>query len=112
MSFQQMVRFCQCHGTDQVMKEAEYGFEFSADGEILSMSWDGVHEDGKPVLKVEVPKGTERLQINRLVECLVREQGESGKILITSGIGEAVLLTEPYFGKDHYFIVEAENKQQ
>ena len=98
--------------TVQVMKEAEYGFEFSADGEILSMSWDGVHEDGKPVLKVEVPKGTERLQIKRSVECLVREQGESGKILITSGIGEAVLLTEPYFGKDHYFIVEAENKQQ
>ena len=49
------------------------------------MSWDGVHEDGKPVLKVEVPKGTERLQIKRSVECLVREQGESGKILITSG---------------------------
>lgn len=98
--------------TFQVMKETEYGFEFSANGKVLPMAWDGVHEDGKPVLKVEVPKGTDRLQINRSVECLVREQGESGKILIMSGIGEAALLTEPYIGKEHYFVVETENKQQ
>lgn len=98
--------------TFQVMKETEYGFEFSANGKVLPMAWDGVHEDGKPVLKVEVPKETDRLQINRSVECLVREQGESGEILIMSGIGEAALLTEPYIGKEHYFVVETENKQQ
>lgn len=97
--------------TFDVVKDSEsgYGFDFSLDGEGLKMKEDGSHEDGTTYLKVEIPQGTQTIQIQRSRVTQASSQGDFSTVIFPGGIGTANLDTASYIGKENYFILTVDN---
>lgn len=89
--------------TFKVVKAEGRGFDFSLDEESLKVIEDGEHTDGTPYLKVKIPSGTEKIQLERTQA--VQALSQDSSVIIEEGLGPVDLATAAYIGKDNYFKV-------